>query len=434
MSDDLRGRHDGIEGGQAGPAVTILDEPGQGRDIVTDLADQVMFTDPFPRYATLRDAAPVARARSKQLLGGEGYMLTRYDNVMLLYGDVRFSSATMGQDDSWLLRHLPRMFRLLADSMVYKDDPDHARLRRLVNKAFTPRMVQEMSQDIARIVDELLYGLSGRDTVDLVADFAVPLPLSVISRMLGVSASDRDQFHTLTARFVAGVGGGSTAAFVRTIPAARKLLAMIEHMADERRQVPDQGMISALVAASDDGDKLSPDEVAAMIFLLMLAGHDTTSNLIGSATLALLEHPEQAARLREDASLTASAVEELLRFTAPVPCGAARLTLEDVEVEHTTIPKGSKVLGMIISANRDERIFDRPDELDLGRDPNRHLTFAFGKHVCLGNQLARMEGQIALRALVQDFPNMRLAVPRETLRYKPIQALRGLQSLPVRMT
>jgi cytochrome P450 PksS len=315
--------------------------------------------------------------------------------------------------------------------MVYKDDPDHARLRRLVNKAFTPRMVQEMSEDIERIVDELLTGLSGRDSVDLVADFAVPLPLSVISRMLGVSATDRDRFHRLTARFVAGVGGGSPASFVRTIPTARKLLKMIEQMADERRDLPDNGMISALVEASDEGDKLSPDEVAAMIFLLMLAGHDTTANLIGSATLALLEHPEQAARLREDTSIAPSAVEELLRFTTPVPCGATRITLEDVDVDGTTIPQGSKVLGMIISANRDERVFDGPDQLDLGRDPNRHLTFAFGKHFCLGNQLARMEGQIAIRSLVQRFPHMTLAVPLDQLRYKPIQALRGLQRLPL---
>jgi cytochrome P450 PksS len=269
--------------------------------------------------------------------------------------------------------------------------------------------------------------------VDLVDAFAVPLPLAVISRMLGVSASDRDQFHTLTARFVAGVGGGSPASFIKVVPTARKLLKMIERMADERREVPDHGMISALVAASDEGDKLSPDEVAAMIFLLMLAGHDTTANLIGSATLALLEHPEQAARLRDDGSMAPSAVEELLRFTTPVPCGAARITLDDVDIDGTTIPKGSKVLGMIISANRDERIFDHPDELDLGRDPNRHLTFAFGKHFCLGNQLARMEGQMALRALVQRFPNMTLAVPRDQLRYKPIQALRGLRSLPLRL-
>ena len=416
---------------QAGRVVTILNEPGPG--VVTDLADDVMFTNPFPTYDNLRERARVAPARSTQLLGGEGYMLTRYDDVMLLHGDLRFSSDTMGRNDSWLLRHLPRMFRLLADSMVYKDDPDHARLRRLVNKAFTPRMVQEMSADIERIVDELLTGLAGRDTVDLVDDFAVPLPLSVISRMLGVSAADRDQFHTLTARFVAGVGGGSPTSFIKVVPTARKLLKMIEQMADERRRVPDQGMISALVAASDDGDKLSPDEVTAMIFLLMLACHDTTANLIGSATLALLEHPDQAARLRDDGSIAPSAVEELLRFTTPVPCGAARITLDDVDVDGTTFPRGSKVLGMIISANRDERIFDHPDELDLGRDPNRHLTFAFGKHFCLGNQLARMEGQIAIRSLVQRFPNMALAVPRDQLRYKPIQSLRGLRSLPLRL-
>jgi cytochrome P450 len=402
-------------------------------DMVTDLADSVMFTDPFPRYAQLREAAPVSRVQSKQLVGSESYMLTRYNDVMLLHGDPRFSSDTMGQNDSWLIRHLPRMFRLLADSMVYKDDPDHARLRRLVNKAFTPRMVHDMTNDIALMVDELVAGLAKRDVVDLVEDFAIPLPLSVISRMLGVSESDRDRFHTLTARFVAGVGGGSPAAFVRVIPTARKLLKMIERMADERREVPDNGMISALVEASEEGDKLSPDEVAAMIFLLMLAGHDTTANLIGSSTLALLEHPEQAARLRDDASLAPSAVEELLRFTTPVPCGAARVTLEDVEFEDTTIPKGNKVLGMIISANRDERVFDHPDDLDLGRDPNRHLTFAFGKHFCLGNQLARMEGQIAIRTLVQKFPNMTLATPRENLRYKPIQALRGLESLPMRL-
>jgi cytochrome P450 PksS len=251
--------------------------------------------------------------------------------------------------------------------------------------------------------------------------------------MLGVSESDREEFHTLTARFVAGVGGGSPATFIRVIPTARRLLKMIERMADQRRDRPDDGMISALVEASEEGDKLSPDEVAAMIFLLMLAGHDTTANLIGSSILALLEHPEQAARLRDDASIAPAAVEELLRFTTPVPCGAARLTLEDVEFERTTIPKGSKVLGMIISANRDERVFERPEELDLGRDPNRHLTFAFGKHFCLGNQLARMEGQVAIRGLLQRFPDMALATSRDHLRYKPIQALRGLQSLPLRL-
>jgi len=327
------------------------------------------------------------------------------------------------------------MFRLLMSSMVYKDDPDHARLRRLVNKAFTPRRVQQMTGEIERIVAELLDKVEqrGSETIDLVDDVAVPLPLSVISTMLGVSDEDRDQFHVLVERFVVRLGSGSAADAMRAVPTARKLYAVLERLAEQRRAEPDDGLISALLVSSEDGDSLSPDEVIAMIFLLMLAGHDTTANLIGSSAVALIEHPEEAERLRGQPDLMPTAVEELLRYTTPVPCGAARTLLDDVEVDGTTMPKGSKVLGMIISANRDESVFDRPDDLDLGRDPNRHLTFAFGKHFCLGNQLARLEGQIAIGELVRRFPDMRLAVPREELRYKPVQALRGFRSLPLRL-
>jgi cytochrome P450 PksS len=369
------------------------------------------------------------------MLGGAGYMLTRYEHVMLLHNDVRFSSDPTSGGSSFLMRHLPNMFRLLTSSMVYKDDPDHARLRRLVNKAFTPRMVQQMAGDIDRIVRELLDKVAARgtETVDLVADVAVPLPLSVISRMLGVGDEDRDEFHVLTERFVMRLGGGSAADALRAVPVARKLYRVLERLAAQRRAVPDDGLISGLLSASDEGDSLDGDEVIAMIFLLMLAGHDTTSNLIGNSVVALIENPEQAERLGSDVAVLPTAVEELLRYTTPVPCGAARTLLDDVEIDGTTMPKGAKVLGMIISANRDETVFDRPDELDLGRDPNRHLTFAFGKHFCLGNQLARMEGQAAIGELVRRFPNMRLAVPRDSLRYKPAQPLRGFRSLPIRL-
>jgi cytochrome P450 PksS len=413
----------------------VTDTAAAGQLETTDLADPVMFSNPYPRFAELRRKAPVSRAFSKQLLGGTGYMLTRHEHVLLLHNDVRFSSDPTSQGSSFLMRHLPRMFRLLTSSMVYKDDPDHARLRRLVNKAFTPRMVQQMTGEIERIVAELLDKVDARgsETVDLVAEVAVPLPLSVISTMLGVGDQDRNEFHVLMERFVVRLGSGSAADAMRAVPTARKLYAVLERLAEQRRAQPDDGLISALLAASEDGDSLSPDEVMAMIFLLMLAGHDTTANLIGSSALALIEHPEQAERLRADPALTPRAVEELLRFTTPVPCGASRTLLDDVEVDGTTMPKGSKVLGMINSANRDETVFERPDELNLGRDPNRHLTFAFGKHFCLGNQLARLEGQIAIGELVRRFPAMRLAVPREDLRYKPVQALRGFRSLPLRL-
>ncbi len=413
----------------------MTDTTAAGQLDATDLADPVMFSDPYPRYAELRRTAAVSRAYSKQLLGGAGYMLTRHEHVMLLHNDVRFSSDPTRQGSSFLMRHLPRMFRLLMSSMVYKDDPDHARLRRLVNKAFTPRRVQQMTGEIERIVAELLDKVEqrGSETIDLVDDVAVPLPLSVISTMLGVSDEDRDQFHVLVERFVVRLGSGSAADAMRAVPTARKLYAVLERLAEQRRAEPDDGLISALLASSEDGDSLSPDEVIAMIFLLMLAGHDTTANLIGSSAVALIEHPEEAERLRGEPGLMPTAVEELLRYTTPVPCGAARTLLDDVEVDGTTMPRGSKVLGMIISANRDESVFDRPDDLDLGRDPNRHLTFAFGKHFCLGNQLARLEGQIAIGELVRRFPDMRLAVPREELRYKPVQALRGFRSLPLRL-
>jgi len=413
----------------------VTDTAPAGQLETTDLADPVMFSDPYPRYEELRRSAPVSRAYSKQLLGGAGYMLTRHEHVLLLHNDVRFSSDPTSQGSSFLMRHLPRMFRLLMSSMVYKDDPDHARLRRLVNKAFTPRMVQQMTGEIERIVTELFDKVEqrGGETIDLVGDVAVPLPLSVISTMLGVGDEDRNEFHVLMERFVVRLGSGSTADAVRAVPTARKLYAVLERLAEQRRAQPDDGLISALLAASEDGDSLSPDEVMAMIFLLMLAGHDTTANLIGSSAVALIEHPEQAERLRAEPALMPTAVEELLRFTTPVPCGAARTLLDDVEVDGATMAKGSKVLGMIISANRDESVFERPDDLDLGREPNRHLTFAFGKHFCLGNQLARLEGQIALGELVRRFPAMRLAVPRDDLRYKPVQALRGFRSLPLQL-
>ena len=194
----------------------------------TDLADPVMFTNPYPRYAQLRRDAPVSRAYSKQMLGGAGYLLTRHEHVLLLHNDVRFSSdPSSGSDDggraSFLMRHLPKMFRLLGSSMVYKDDPDHARLRRLVNKAFTPRMVQQMAGDIERIVGDLLdrAAARGAETIDLVDDVAVPLPLSVISTMLGVGDEDRDEFNVLMERFVVRLGSGSTADALRAVPNRR---------------------------------------------------------------------------------------------------------------------------------------------------------------------------------------------------------------------
>jgi len=401
-------------------------------EVVTDLAEPVMFSDPFPRYAQLRREAPVSIAQSG-LARGRAYLVSRYDDVLQVHTDPRFSSDIIKNGPGGrMLRYAPRVFRLLTDSMVFKDDPEHNRLRGLVSQAFTPRRVQQMSDSIERIVDELAGRLAQRDTVDLIEDFAVPLPLSVVSEMLGVGDADRDKFHEWTTEFTDATGSSPIAA-LRAMPTANRMMKMFGRLAAERSAAPDDGLISALVRASEEDDRLAGNEVVAMIFLLLLAGHDTTANLIGSSIVALLDHPEEMARLRENPGLIGTAVEELLRFTTPVPCGAARIALEDVEIGDVVVPKGSSVLGMIISANRDESVFDRGEELDLGREPNRHISFAFGAHYCLGSQLARLEGRIALGALVQRFPGLRLAVPRDELRYKPTQSLRGLRELPLRL-
>jgi len=403
----------------------------------TDLADPIMFSDPFPRYAELRRTAPVSRVESHQVTRIRGYMLTRYDDVVTLHSDPRFSNDLAKNGRMGFVRFMPRMFRLLTDTMVFKDDPEHKRLRGLVGRAFTPKLIQQMSADIDRIVATLLDQIGERsakgEAIDLVEEFAVQLPLAVIADMLGVDERDRDAFHAATKKFTDG-SSGSTTAMLKGLPAGQRMMKLFERIAEQRRTEPDDRLISALVQANDEDDRFSDHELLAMIFLLLLAGHDTTANLIGSGTLALLEHPDQLARLRDDPALIDSAVEELLRFTTPVPCGTARHALEDVEISGVTIPKGSALLGMIISANRDESVFEEPDVLDLGRDPNRHITFAFGPHYCLGHQLARTEARAALGALVQRFDRIELAVPRNELRYKPTQSLRGLRSLPLRLS
>jgi cytochrome P450 PksS len=414
--------------------VSMLGIAGRGDDAVIDLAAPVMFHDPFPIYAELRRSAPVVRARSKQLAPQGAYLLTRHSDVAEVLTDPRMSSAAMVRKGSeGVMKYGPRMFRVLTDSMAFKDDPDHDRLRRLVSVAFTPKMVAQMASDIEAAVEELLDDLDARGTVDLVADFAVPLPLSVIARMLGVSDSERDAIGHRMARLSAGATSGTLAGMARAIPSALQLFKLIERLVEAARANPRDGLISGLVAATLDGDHLSDDETIAMIFLLMLAGHDTTSNLISSSAVALIDNDEQTQRLRDDDAVIQTAIEELLRFTTPVPCGVPRLATEDVRYSGVEIPAGSTVLAMIISANRDEAIFTDPNVLDLGRDPNRHLTFAVGKHFCLGNQLARLEARTAIPGLLRRFPNLRLAVPREQLRFKSTQSLRGLERLPVQL-
>ena len=404
-------------------------------DAVTDLYDEIMFRDPHPRYRELRRHAPVSKVHSA--LGPEGtWMLTRYDDVMTVHTDARFSSEHPLPTGLRAML-MPRFARLLLDSMVFKDDPDHTRLRRLVNRAFTPKMVAGMESSTESVLTALLDGLEAKarqgEVVDLVEELAVPLPLTVIANMLGVSDRDRDEFHALVRRFTEAPQSGLGQ--LKLIPLGRQLMRIFERLVTEARANPDDRIVSALVRAHDeDDDRLNDAEIVAMVFLLLFAGHDTTSGLISTGTLALLEHPDQLELLQNQPELAGTTgVEELLRFCSPVACGADRILTEDVELHGVTLPEGSHVLGMIVSANRDEDHFDDPDRLDLTRDPNPHLAFAFGAHYCLGNRLARLEGRLAFDGIARRFSDIRLA-PGAEIAYKPTQSLRGLRELPVLLT
>jgi len=313
--------------------------------------------------------------------------------------------------------------------MLDLDDPDHARLRALVSKAFTPRLIERLRGRIEALCEELLDDMKRKSGTDLVAGYALPLPATVIAELLGVPAEDHARFHRWSNRLVSVSSGRD---MLRALPAALAFVRYLHKLVERRRADPQDDLITALIRAEEAGDKLSEDELLAMAFLLLVAGHETTVNLIASGTLALLEHPEQAEVIRHDPSLVKPAVEELLRYTSPVEMATERYAREDVEIRDTTIPRGGLVLAVLGSANRDERHFEDPDALDLARDPNRHLAFGRGGvHHCLGAPLARMEGQIALNALLRRFPAARLAMAPETLRWRRGLFLRGLERLPL---
>jgi len=264
---------------------------------------------------------------------------------------------------------------------------------------------------------------------ELVADYALPLPATVIAELLGVPAEDHARFHRWSNRLVSV---SSTRDMLRAVPAALAFVRYLRKLIERRRAEPRDDLITALTRAEEAGDRLSEDELLAMAFLLLVAGHETTVNLIASGTLALLEHPEQADALRNVPALAKPAVEELLRYTSPVEMATERYPRQDVEIESTTIPRGELVLAVLSSANRDERHFEDPNLLDLARSPNRHLAFGRGGvHHCLGAPLARMEGQIAMCALLRRFPEARLAATPEWLRWRRGVFLRGLERLPL---
>ena len=393
-----------------------------------NIASPEFKADPFPFYARLRAESPVFRVElpTRQ----PAWLITRYDDVAASLKDERFvkdRGNALSPQQAGKQPWVPDLFKPLARNMLDVDAPDHTRLRQLVHKAFTPGLVERLRDRVQVLTEELIVEAERRGRMDLIADYALPIPATIIAEVLGVPASDRHRFHRWSRVIVASNPSGWS--MVRAIPSAIAFLRYIRKLVQDRRASPRDDLVTALVQAEEGGARLDEDELVSMIFLLLIAGHETTVNLIGNGMLALLRHPDQMKRLRDEPGLIKVAVEELLRFDGPLETATERYAREDVEVAGTMIRRGELVYAVLGSANRDERQFADPDRLDISREPNKHLAFGLGVHYCLGAPLARLEGQIAVGALVRRFPNIRMT--RRPLRWRRGLVLRGLRALPV---
>ncbi|MFD5429711.1 cytochrome P450 [Streptomyces sp. NPDC127084] len=398
--------------------------------VLLPYADPAFVADPFPLYRELREDGPVRRA---VVAGGvEAWLVTGYEDGLAALSDPRLSSDVRDAADPRLMRQLPTTEReSMLSNMLRSDPPDHTRLRRLVSKAFTARRVAELRPRVQELTDRLIDDIAPTGRADLVADFALPLPVTVISELLGVPVSDRHDFQRWTDDMILRRAEEPDPAVVDG--AWQQMHAYLTKLLEAKRARPGDDLLSALITARDEEQRLAEAELIAMSFLLLAAGYITTVNLIGSGTAALLANPDQLALLREDPELLPGAVEEFLRYDGPVNPGIARFAREDVTIGGVAIPSGATVVIATAIADRDPGRFPAPDRLDITRRDNAHLAFGHGIHYCLGAPLARLEGQIAIGTVLRRLPDLALAVPPGELRWRP-GGLRGPASLPVTFT
>ncbi len=354
---------------------------------------------------------------------------SRYEDIEAILKDdrhfVREARHVFGED-----AYQPSEFeQLLFNHMLNKDWGDHRRLREIVGKAFTPKLVREMRSRIQAVADDLIASVSPRGEMDLIADYAYHLPTIVIAEILGIPAEDRIKFKEWSAAFVTPTMDPKKQAYFNNL-----LVEFIEYLRQLfafRRETPQDDLLTAMLNAEADGDRLNEKELFSTMVLLIVAGHETTVNLIGNAMLALFTHPEQMAELKAAPALMPQAVEEFLRYDGPVERALNRWAVEDVVVNGHEIKKGTMMIPLLSAANRDPAIFPEPDQLNFHRESNPHIAFGKGVHFCLGAPLARLEGEIALNNLLQRLPELESTSPIEELRYRLVPMFRGLEALPV---
>ena len=396
-------------------------------------------TAPGARQAVYAQLAKDGTVHQILLPGDQpAWLVTGYDEVRQVLGDPRFVKTGSPMRDA--IQNLPEdVERAISSDMLHLDPPDHTRLRRLVSAAFTRRRVEALTPRITSLADELLDAMAAsvespvaasietRDRVDLIDAYAFPLPMTVICELLGVPSDDAAEFRGWSATIVTGALIGPE----RWISAAIALVGYIRSLLDAKRRTPADDLLSALVATHDGEDRLSEDELTSMVFLLLIAGHETTVNLIGNGAHTLLAHPDQLALLRAEPARLPAFLEEILRYEGPVQVATPRFTAEAVVLGGVTIPAGETVVPALMPANRDGAHFADATAFDPTRHQNPHMAFGHGIHHCLGAPLARLEGRIALDRLFTRFPVVRLAVPADELTWRPSFLMHGLSSLPV---
>ncbi|MDR0269712.1 cytochrome P450, partial [Paenibacillus sp.] len=337
-------------------------------------------------YARLRKNDPIYRFILPS--GQIAWLITRYEDAQAALKDHRIikNPHTMLNQEQMNNMFFPTLERdLLLSSMLNSDPPDHARLRDLVQKAFTPKMIEGLRGRIQEIADDLLDEVQDSGKMDLIDEFAFPLPIIVICEMLGVCTEDRDRFREWSGAFIEAMNLPEK--MQEALPKMQSFIKYMGHLIEERRKNPADDLISALIQAETEGEKLTENELYSMIFLLIVAGHETTVNLIGNGVFALLQHPEQLEKLRSNPELISSAIEEILRFSGPVELATSRWAGEDILLHEKLIRKGDMIVVALASANRDETQFENPDRFDITRKNNRHLAFGMGIHYCLGAPL-----------------------------------------------
>lgn len=388
--------------------------------------DPSIRPDPHAYWNALREVEPVA-ARVGPVTGNTFWLLTCFDDCV-----TALRSQTLGKEpekhiDASLVADFGEQgpFEILGRNMLFLDPPNHTRLRGLVRDGFSNRTVEALVPRIQAIVDGLIDELGER--FDLIEDFALPLPMIVIAELLGIPASDRSRFRGWTNAFLGRVGTQED-----SMNAGMEFIQYLNDLAERRRADPRDDMISFLVHAEEDGERLDHQEFLAMVFLLLIAGHETTVNLIGNGVFELMRHQDEFSRLLDGGVGVETATEELLRFHGPVESTTLRWVYDDVEIGGVTLHPGDLVVPILMGANRDPSMFEDPDRLDLGRTPNRHLAFGSGIHLCLGAPLARREAHVALGALRDQIGRLEMDMDTVDLEWTEGFFLRGARSIRVR--